>query len=226
MFVGHYGPGLAIRAIRPAIPLWVLFIAVQLVDIAWAVFVLAGIEKVRIVPGFAGLNPLDLYFIPYTHGLITALLWSLLAGVCCKLVFRWPSWTLAAWVGAAVFSHWLLDLLVHRPDLPVYGNSMKVGLGLWQFPMISFALEVAIVVSCLWLYLRGTVPRNAVGRYGPGVFVLLMLMAQLVTMLGPPPPSTSAMASSALAAYLLFAFIAGWLDRQRSPRTGVRSPHG
>lgn len=217
MFTGHYGPGLAIRAARPAIPLWLLFIAVQLVDIAWAGLVLAGIEKVRIVPGITAASPLDLYYMPYTHSLVAALLWSLIAGVVCKVAFRWPTWTLAAWVGAAVFSHWLLDLLVHRPDLPVYDDSMKLGFGLWNFPVIALGLEVAVLFGGLWLYLRRTVARNAVGRYGPVVFVASMLTIQIVTSASPPPPSVNAMAMSALGAYLVFALVAGWIDRQRSP---------
>lgn len=220
MFTGHYGPGLAIRAARPAIPLWLLFIAVQLVDIAWAVLVLAGIEKVRIVPGITVANPLDLYYMPYTHSLVAALLWSVIAGVACKVAFRWPTWTLAAWVGAAVFSHWLLDLPVHRPDLPVYDDSMKLGLGLWNFPVIAIGLEAAVLFGGLWLYLRRTVARNAVGRYGPVVFVVSMLAIQVVTSAGPPPPSVNAMAMSALGAYLVFALVAGWIDRQRSPVAG------
>jgi hypothetical protein len=218
MFAGHYGPGLAIRALRPAIPLWLLFLAVQLVDIAWAVLVLAGVEKLRIVPGITAASPLDLYYMPFTHGLVTALIWSVLAGVAFKVAFRWPNWALAAWIGAAVFSHWILDWLVHRPDLPVYGDSMKLGLGLWQFKWLSFALEAAVLFGGLWLYLRRTVARNRIGRHGPVVFVLLMLSTQLISAVGPPPPSTTAVAVSALAAYLAFALVAGWIDRQRVAR--------
>jgi hypothetical protein len=218
MFVGHYGPGLAIRAWRPELPLWLMFLMVQLVDIAWAVLVMAGVEKVRIAPGITAANPLDLYYMPYSHGLIAALAWSLVAGLVCRVAFRWPTWTLVPWVGAAVFSHWLLDLLVHRPDLPVYGDSMKLGLGLWNFPTIALLLEAAVLFAGLWFYLRRTAPRNAIGRFGPVVFVALMLVLQVTTAAGPPPPSPGAVAVSALAAYLAFAAVAGWIDRQRLPR--------
>jgi hypothetical protein len=218
MFVGHYGPGFAIRAWRPELPLWLMFLMVQLVDIAWAVLVMAGVEKVRIAPGITAANPLDLYYMPYSHGLITALAWSLGAGFACRVAFRWPAWTLVPWVGAAVFSHWLLDLLVHRPDLPVYGDSMKLGLGLWNFPAIALLLEAAVLFGGLTLYLRRTTPRNALGRFGPVVFVVLILVLQITTAAGPPPPSPGAVAASALAAYLAFAAVAGWIDRQRLPR--------
>jgi len=226
MFVGHYGPALAIRGLRPAIPLWLLFIAVQLVDIAWAVLVLAGIEKFRIVPGITAANPLDLYYMPFTHGLVTTLIWSTLAGVACKILFRWPAWSLAAWVGLAVFSHWLLDLLVHRPDLPVYGDSMKVGLGLWQYKWVAWAAEAAVVLGGLGLYLRRTIARNRVGRYGPIVFVLLMLTLQFASSVGPPPPSTDMVTVSALVVYFAFALIAAWIDRQRTATAGNRVPGG
>jgi hypothetical protein len=137
----------------------------------------------------------------------------------CKALFRWPGWSLAAWLAAAVLSHWLLDLLVHRPDLPLYGDSMKVGLGLWNVPAVALALEMITLFGGLWLYLERTTARNAVGRYGPVVFVVTMLVIQLATSAGPPPPSTAALAWSALGAYLGFALVAGWIDRQRSTIT-------
>ena len=112
MFIGHYGPALAIKAIRPAIPLWLLFIAVQLVDVGWAVLVLLGVEKLRIVPGITASNPLDLYYMPYTHSLAAAALWAGAAIILGKFLPGVRTWPAAAWVGAAVFSHWLLDLLV------------------------------------------------------------------------------------------------------------------
>src|SRR5579864_6206218 len=108
MFIGHYGPSFAIKATRPAIPLGLLFIAVQLVDVAWAALVLLGIEKVRIVPGITASNPLDLYYMPYTHSLVAAAAWSLAAIVLCRLFPGLRNWSIAAWVGAAVFSHWIL----------------------------------------------------------------------------------------------------------------------
>ena len=219
MFVGHYGPSFAIRAVRPELPLWLTFLAAQLVDVAWALFVLAGVEKVRIVPGITAASPLDLYYMPYTHGLAMSLAWALAAGVVCKVLFNWPRWSLALWLAAAVFSHWLLDLLVHRPDLPLYGDQAKVGLGLWNIPPVALALEVITLFGGLWLYLRRTTARNAVGRYGPTVFVVTMLVIQVATSAGPPPPSTAALAWSALGAYLGFALVAGWIDAQRSNDT-------
>src|SRR5882724_4617669 len=131
MFVGHYGVSFAARRSAASVPLWVLFIAVQLLDVAWAPLVLLGVEKVRIVPGITASNPLDLYYMPYTHSLLATLLWSAGAYFLCRLLAPRGLGEAAGLVLAlAVFSHWILDLLVHRPDLPLYDNTAKVGLGL------------------------------------------------------------------------------------------------
>ncbi len=219
MFVGHYGPGFAIRAARPDVPLWLLFIAVQAVDIAWATFVLAGIEKVRIVPGITAASPLDLYYMPYTHSLVAAVAWSVATAVICRVLFRWKDWSAATWVGVAVFSHWAIDLLVHRPDLALWGDSAKVGLGLWNYAGLSFALEAAVLGSGLLLYLARTRPLSPVGRYGPTLFVAAMLLLQGSMLFAPPPGSATAVAVSALLSYLGFAMIAAWIDRGRVARS-------
>ncbi|WP_114968483.1 hypothetical protein [Rhodoferax ferrireducens] len=215
MFIGHYGPAYAIKAIRPAMPLWLLFIAVQLVDVAWAVLVLLGIEKVRIVPGITASNPLDLYYMPYTHSLVGAVLWSLAAIVLCKPAPGVRKWRTAAWIGLAVFSHWVLDWLVHRPDLPLYGDTLKVGLGLWNHPAIALLLEAALLFGGMAMYLRRTTAINAIGRLGPPVLGILMLAIQCYVFFGPPPSSPTAAAITALISYVVFAAVAEWLDRQR-----------
>ena len=219
MFVGHYGPSFAIKAIRPAIPLWLLFVAVQLVDVAWAILVILGIEKVRIVPGITASNPLDLYYMPYTHSLVAAVLWALAAIVLCKPLRGVRNWSSAAWTGAAVFSHWLLDWLVHRPDLPLYDNTMKVGLGIWNYPAIALSLEALLLFGGMIMYLRRTKAINATGRFGPPVFGVVMLAIQGYIFFGPPPTSPVAAAITALVSYAVFAAVAQWLDRQRHNAT-------
>ena len=219
MFVGHYGPSFAIKAIRPAIPLWGLFIAVQLVDVAWAMLVILGIEKVRIVPGITAANPLDLYYMPYTHSLVAGVLWAVAALVLCKPLRGVRNWSGAAWIGAAVFSHWVLDWLVHRPDLPLYDNTMKVGLGIWNYPAIALSLEALLLFGSMIMYLRRTKAINARGRFGPAAFGILMLAIQGYVFFGPPPTSAGAAAIGALVAYVVFAAVARWLDRQRHQAT-------
>src|SRR5215470_19970400 len=136
MFVGHYGVAFVTKRAGASIPLWVLFLAVQWLDVIWAPLILLGIEKVRIVPGITATNPLDLYYMPYTHSLVAAVVWSVLAAVAYRLWSRAGGRLAAAIIGGAVLSHWILDLLVHRPDLPLYDDAHKVGLGLWNYPAL------------------------------------------------------------------------------------------
>jgi hypothetical protein len=214
MFVGHYGAAFAIKRADHAIPLWILFLAVQLLDVFWAPFVLVGIEKVRIVPGMTASNPLDLYYMPYTHSLVAALLWSAAAFVAYRLLGRTRSGGQAALlVALAVFSHWVFDFVVHRPDLPLYDDTAKVGLGLWNLPAIGFALEGTLLFGGMWLYLS-TAP---VRRLPVAAFALGMLAMQAYVFLGPPPVSSKAVAWTALAAYAVFAAIVARLELPHRP---------
>lgn len=210
MFVGHYGVSFAARRVAPTIPLWTLFIAVQLLDVFWAPLILLGIEKVRIVPGITASNPLDLYYMPYTHSLLAALLWSAGAFLVYRLfAARGLIGRAALVVALAVFSHWVLDFVVHRPDLPLYDNTAKVGLGLWNVPAVAFALEAGLLFGGMWLYFaRGSFPRLRMVVFG-----LVMLAIQAYVFFGPPPGSDKAAAWTALAAYAVFAAVAARLER-------------
>mgnify|MGYP006153299189 CR=1 FL=1 len=115
MFVGHYSAGFALKAWKPQLPLWVMLLAVQAVDVGWGLLVLAGVEKVRIVPGFLAGSPLDLYYMPYTHSLVATLVWAVAAALLYRVWRRGDGAAAALAVGLAVASHWLLDLLVHAP---------------------------------------------------------------------------------------------------------------
>ena len=216
MFIGHYGVSFAAKRVAPAVPLWILFGAVQLLDVLWAPFILLGIEKVRIVPGITASSPLDLYYMPYTHSLLAAILWSLGS----MLVYRRfapqdlvrPA---ALVVALAVFSHWLLDLVVHRPDLPLYDNTAKLGLGLWNVPAVAFALEAVLLFGGMWLYFgTALVPQLRMVTFG-----LVMLAIQAYIFFGPLPVSDNAVAWTALASYGAFAAVVARLERpHRGPR--------
>ena len=212
MFVGHYGVGFAAKRVEPSIPLWLLFLAVQLLDVLWAPFVLLGIEKVRIVPGFTATNPLDLYYMPFTHGLVAAILWSCVGGLAYQILARPSRRQAGVVIGVAVFSHWVLDFIVHRPDLPLYDNSAKVGLGLWNAPALAFGLETVLLFGGIWLCLRGS-PGRSVATVAFGI---LMLAIQAYVFFGPPPPSGRAAASTALIAYSVFAGAVWWLQDRRA----------
>ncbi len=207
MFVGHYGVSFAVRRSDDSIPLWVLFVAVQLLDVVWAPLVLLGVEKVRIVPGFTATNPLDLYYMPYTHSLVAALLWSAAAAALYRFLRRPSGLRASLLVGAAVFSHWVLDFVVHRPDLPLFDDSAKVGLGLWNRPALAFGLEAALLLGGVALFLRN----RSVRRVPLVVFSLIMLAIQAYIFFGPPPVSDAALATTALGAYVVFALVIWWL---------------
>ncbi|MFL6664337.1 MAG: hypothetical protein ACJ8G7_19360 [Rhizobacter sp.] len=226
MFVGHYGVSLAARRIAPQVPLWALLLAAQAVDVAWAVFILTGVEAVRIVPGHTAVNPLDLYRMPYTHSLPAALAWSGLAGLA---AFAWarrrhaPVASRLGWLlGAVVFSHWLLDLLVHAPDLPLWGDRYKVGFGLWNHPVAATIIELALLIgAALWLRSDRQVWRQSGGR-ALGIFVAVLVAFHVVNLWMPPPDSVVAVGIGALSLYLLIAAIGYWLER-RATRVGDRA---
>lgn len=215
MFVGHYGVSFAAKNVDRTIPLWALFLAVQFLDVLWAPCILLGIEKVRIVAGITASNPLDLYYMPYTHSLVAALFWSCVVGFAYQFIARPARRHSSAVVGFAVFSHWILDFVVHRPDLPLYDNSAKVGLGLWNAPVFAFGLEAALLFGGIWLCLRGR-PTHVVGTLALGI---LMIAIQAYVFFGTPPTSDRAAALTALVAYAIFAAMIWWLqDRQAVAR--------
>ncbi len=215
MFVGHYGAAYFAKGAEKRVPLGIFFLAVQLVDILSALFILIGIERVRIVHGTTAANPLDFTYFPFTHGLTGVLAWSVIAGFAYWFWRRRDGVAPALWVGAAVLSHWPLDLIVHEHDLPLVGNAFKVGFGLWNHPMDAFLAEALVLLLGLWYYVRRTKPIGPAGRYGAVVFTAILLAVQLASAFGPPPTSVHAVAAAALLAYFLFALIAWRLDRAR-----------
>ena len=217
MFVGHYAVSLALKRFEKRASLGILFLAVQFVDILFFPFVLLGIERVNIIPNFTQSTHFELEYMPYTHSLVGSLFWAAVAYV----VFRWlvvKKQSVAMVVALAVFSHWLLDLIVHTPDLPLWtDDSMKLGLGLWNNAAAAYALEAILLVAALWLYLRETRASTSLGKYGMGVFVAVLILINGVNIFGAPPEGGKvALAASAVFAYFLAAAGAFWLDRKRS----------
>ncbi|MDB4991244.1 MAG: hypothetical protein JWN04_6422 [Myxococcaceae bacterium] len=213
MFIGHYGVSLAAKRIAPEVSLGSLFIAVQALDILFGSFVLAGVEHMRIVPGFTQYNPYDLYDVTVSHSLVAALLWSSLAAV--GYFFR-ASWRAAAVVGGAVFSHFLLDLPMHTPDLPIArGSGPKLGLGLWNHPVAAVLAELLAFGVGALLYAR-FVPRVTTRLRW---FFVAMFVLTVGTSLFPTPPSPAAFAVQALVAYVALAYYAAWVERSASGQT-------
>lgn len=213
MFVGHYGVSFALKPEAKRVPLWVWFIAVQWMDIVWSVLVLLGVEKLRIIPGFTEANALDLYYMPYTHGLPGSIGISLGLGVIVSLFTSGNRARVVLLVAVASFSHWILDFLVHVPDLPLYDNTEKVGLGLWRHVILSFPLELAVLGLGAWLYARKTTFAGAKGRRIFFAFVAFLAFMQVYANFGPPPSSPNAMAVMALVLYAGLALLAAWVER-------------
>jgi membrane-bound metal-dependent hydrolase YbcI (DUF457 family) len=220
MFIGHYGVSFAAKRLRPCVSLAVLFLAVQLLDVLFALFVLVGVERMRIVPGFTAYNPYDLDHMPFTHSLVGSLFWSALAAlaflVLAQRVPPGPRRRTAAILGAAVFSHFVLDVPMHTPDMPLGlgADSPKIGLGLWNYRWPAVAAELAVLIAGGILYLRASRPRRrpAVGTY---VFGSVLVAVTIATPFFPIPPSPGVFAVQALAGYFLFAAAAGWFERSR-----------
>lgn len=211
MFVGHYSAALVAAAHPKAPKLGTLFVAAQLVDIGFFSFVLAGVEHMRLTPGITVMNNMDLYDMPWTHSLIGALGWALALGLGVWLWLR----SRAAGVisGSVVFSHWLLDLLVHRPDLTLAGSPPKLGLGLWNYPAVEMPLEIVLLLGSAWLFARAV--RPSIGRLA--LLILLLLGLQGFNWFAPQPTELDASQSIlGLVAYMLAAAVAWWVARGRS----------
>jgi len=222
MFIGHYGVAFAAKPLQKPVPLWLLFLAVQWLDVLWSVLVMLGVEKLRIVKGFTEANAMDLYYMPYTHGLIGALALSAALGGIAILFLRERRTAIFAVVAGAVFSHWLLDLVVHVRDLPLLGNSLKVGFGLWRHVWLSLTLELAILYAGAAVYARYVPSRTRLGDRALWIYVAVLTLVQLYGQFGPDPASPIAEAQTALAAYLALAAVAALVDRARGSVGGHR----
>lgn len=225
MFVGHYGVSFAAKRASPRLSLGVLFVAVQFLDVLFSIFLVAGVEKMRIVPGFTAYNPYDLYWMPYSHSLLGAAVWSVLFGTAGYLwMRRLPSGSAAAAaaiLAGAVFSHFLLDVPMHTPDLPLGpgAGSPKIGLGLWNHRTASLAAELVVLAAGGALYLRATRPRTRGARTATFVFGAVLVAVTLATPFMPAPPSAAAFAVQALVLYGVLAAAAEWIDRKREMRS-------
>ena len=218
MFIGHFAPALAARAITGETPqLGKLFVAAQLVDIAFFTLVLGGIEHFRITPGATAMNPLDLYHYPYTHSLLGTAGWALGMAIAVWLILR--NAVAATWTGLVVLSHWMLDFVSHRPDLTLAGSGERLGLGLWNYPVAAVAAELALFAAAFWWYLRRT--RGPV--LPPAVLAGVMLALQMVNWFGPEPAAADgSVAVTGLVAFGLLAALAYWVDATRSHRGDIR----
>ena len=219
MFVGHYAAAMAAKAIEPKAPMWTLAAASQLVDIGWSGFIMAGIEHARSDPALPG-STLVLYDMPWTHSLPAALAWSLGAALLVKLLLR-LQWGASLIIGLVVFSHWLLDLLVHRPDLDLYPGGPKLGFALWNYPVPEQALEMGLLALCgaVWVASRKSLARTAWPAIG---FIAFLAALQIAAMFAPPPAGELQFQNglTILIIYLTAVAIAALTDIRGAPKSG------
>ena len=213
MFIGHHAIGFAAKPLTPNTSLAALIAAPILLDLLWPIFVLAGIESFRIVPGTTAVTPLAFDHYPWSHSLLMSIVWAALFGGAYWIVARNRRGAIV--LAMLVVSHWLFDAIVHVPDLPLMpGSEVEIGLGLWRSVAGTFALEIAIFAAGVWLYLKSTERRDRIGAIALWAFVAFDLIVYLGNVFGPPPPSERAVAWVALLA-LLFPMWGAWIDRHR-----------
>lgn len=212
MFIGHAAVALAAKPLAPRVSLGLLLVAAYGIDIVWPVLLLAGIERVAIAPGDTAFTPLAFVHYPWTHSLAAAIGWGVLFG----LAF-WKSGARAATVlGVLVLSHWVLDAIVHRPDLPLWpGSATLVGAGLWNSVVATVAIEGGLFAAGVATYVRHAPARNRVGAVAFWSLIGFLVLAYVANILGPPPPGVGAIASAGLAGGVLFGVWAWWADRHR-----------
>lgn len=221
MFLGHFGAAFALKRLEPKLSLGTLFLAVQLPDLLWGAFLLLGWERVRIDPGYTAVTPLQFLHYPISHSLLGMAAWALATAA---VYYSWPTrdtsrhWQAAALVGLAVLSHFVLDLLVHVPDLPLSGGSpTRLGLGLWNRPVATLVLELASLAAGVAVYVAFRSNRHPVRPGRLASLVTLLVGIYLLSFFGPPPPSVTAIAVVDIVGLLLLVALAAWVDRRAAP---------
>ncbi len=217
MFLGHFALGLAAKKKAPQASLGTLFLSCQFADLLWPTLLLLGLEQVAIDPGNTVVTPLNFISYPYSHSLVMLAAWSMLLAVIYRLARR-STVTAAVTIAALVFSHYILDVLTHRPDMPItISGSSRIGLGLWNHRAATVLIESAMFAAGTFVYTRSTQARDRVGAIGFWALVAFLVVIYAGAIFGPPPPDTGSIAIAGHATWLLVAW-AYWIDRHRVPR--------
>jgi hypothetical protein len=217
MFIGHFAVAFAAKRAAPRTSLGTTFVAAQLADLLWPIFLLLGWEQVRIAPNPNPFLTLEFTSYPWSHSLLMELVGGVILGAAYFAITKYGRGALI--VGALVPSHWILDLIAHRPDLPLYpGGSARLGLGLWQSPAATIVVESVIFVAGLVVYSRATRARDRIGRFGYWALAAFLVVLYAVSSFSPPPPSVRALAWAALIGWPLTLWPM-WVDRHRDAST-------
>jgi len=217
MFIGHFAVALGAKKYAPRVSLGVLFLAGQLADLIWPNLVLLGIERVSIEPGNTAMTPLNFLHYPFSHSLFALLLWSALFAILYQVLVRADTRSVVV-IALLVLSHWVLDVLTHRADMPVtLDDSTRIGLGLWNTPVVAVPVETLLFAAGVWMYTRATRPRDHQGSVGFWALIVFLLLIYIANLVGPLPPSVTAVAWSAQALWLIVAW-GFWVDHHRVAR--------
>jgi membrane-bound metal-dependent hydrolase YbcI (DUF457 family) len=212
MFVGHLAVAFGAKRITPRVPLAALIASVYALDLLWALLVVAGVERVRVEPGNTAFTPLAFDSYPWSHSLLMTLVWSSIAGLAAA---AWLRSGVAGWmIAAAVASHWALDYVTHRPDLPLWPGGPKYGLGLWNSIAGTLIVEGALFIGAVEAYRRAFRARDPAGGWSFWSLVVLLGALWIAGAWGPPPPNATAVAAVALGMWL-FPLWGAWIDRHR-----------
>jgi hypothetical protein len=215
VFIGHFAVAFAAKTVAPKVSLGTLVFAAVFLDAVWPVLVLLGVERFRIVAGYTAINPFEFLHYPWSHSMLMTGVWAVLFAIVYQTVK--DDHAGAVWVGIAVASHWVLDCVTHRPDLPLYpGGSGRLGLALWQSWPATFAVEGSIFAAAVMLYLRTTRSRDRVGTIAWWAMIGLLVALYVPAPWSPPPPSENTVAILGLIALAVFVPWAYWIDGHRA----------
>jgi hypothetical protein len=213
MFIGHFAVGFAAKRVLPNASLAALFAGAQLADLLWPFFLVLGLEEVRIVPGSNPLLVLNFIHYPYSHSLLMLIMWGAMFGWICRARIN-GRFTFGV-IAMVVVSHWVLDVVTHRPDMPVYPGGPTVGLGLWYSVPATLIVECVMYGTGVWLYATSTRARGGIGRWGFASLAVFLAVAYLASLTGPPPPSIPALSGSLIVASAVILLWSWWADRHR-----------
>jgi membrane-bound metal-dependent hydrolase YbcI (DUF457 family) len=216
MFIGHFAVGFGAKKFAPRASLAALLAAPLLADILWPPFLLLGWEHMRVDPGNTKFTPLNLYDYPWSHSLLMLVAWATVFALIYDRITRYRPGTIAIWIG--VMSHWVLDWVTHRPDMPLYPGSAKFGLGLWNSIPGTMIVELLMFAAGVGLYVTATRAKDRVGRYAFAAYVILLLIIYIGDRYSPLPESMQEVAWTGMIATVLFVVWAWWFDRHREVR--------